>query len=45
MPIPKPQAQEDQQEFIGRCMSELAGEFPDQEQRLAVCYTSWREGK
>jgi len=45
MPIPKPSDSESQDEFIGRCMSELKGEFPDQEQRLAVCYNSWREKK
>ena len=44
MPLPTPSG-ESQQEFISRCMSELQGEFPDQEQRLAVCYTQWREGK
>jgi len=42
MPLPEPKG-ESQQEFISRCMSELQTEFPDQEQRLAVCYTQWRE--
>lgn len=36
-----PTAGESEDEFIGRCMSELEGEFPDQDQRLAVCYNSW----
>jgi len=44
MPLPKPSG-ESQDEFISRCMSELAGEFPDQEQRLAVCYTQWKGGE
>lgn len=43
MPIPKPTPAESQVDFMARCMSELKDEFPDQEQRVAVCYTSWRE--
>ena len=39
--IPKPEGGESEQEFIGRCMSDLKDEFPDQQQRLAVCYKSW----
>jgi hypothetical protein len=45
MPIPTPKAKETQQEFISRCMSDLKSEFPDKEQRLAVCYTQWKEKK
>lgn len=37
----EPTAGESEDEFIGRCMSELDAEFPDQEQRLAVCYQYW----
>jgi hypothetical protein len=44
MPLPTPKG-ENQQEFMARCMGELKSEFPDREQRLAVCYTQWREGK
>jgi len=40
----KPRAGEAEDEFIGRCMSELKGEFPDEEQRLAVCY-NYYEGE
>ena len=39
-----PSAGESEGDFIGRCMSAIAGEFPDQDQRLAVCYSYW-EGK
>lgn len=39
----EPQAGEDEGQFISRCMSELESEYPDQEQRLAVCY-SYFEG-
>ena len=43
----KPKAEEAENEFIARCMGsdEMQGEFPDQEQRLAVCYSKYREGK
>jgi phage head maturation protease len=44
MPIPKPRSDEDQDEFIGRCMSDetMQSEYPDQEQRAAVCFSQWR---
>jgi len=38
----EPTAGETEQDFIGRCMSKLDTEFPDEEQRLAVCYSYWR---
>jgi len=40
-----PNAGEDEDEFINRCMGsdEMNNEFPDQEQRAAVCYTYWKE--
>ena len=37
----EPTAGETEDEFIGRCMSELDAEFPDAQQRLAVCYQYW----
>ena len=36
MPIPSPHAEEERDDFIGRCMEALADEFPEQDQRLAV---------
>jgi len=33
---------ESKEDYIGRCMSSLQGEFPDQEQRYAVCITEWQ---
>lgn len=42
MPIPSPRSDEDQDAFIGRCMSELADEYPDNDQRAAICYDAWR---
>ena len=43
MPIPKPEGNESEQQFMSRCMSDevLLSEFPDQEQRAAVCYRQW----
>lgn len=42
MPIPKPYKNERQNEFISRCISELAdiGEYKP-EQRTAICYSAW----
>lgn len=42
----KPTGAETEDEFISRCMgdSQMNAEFPDQEQRAAVCYSYWREG-
>lgn len=42
-PIPSPESGESQDEFIGRCNSELYDEYPDDAQRNAICYTKWRE--
>ena len=35
---------ESKDDYIGRCMSSLQGEFPSEDQRYAVCITEW-EGK
>ena len=45
MPILKPQTDEAQKTFIGRCMDDgdMSKEFPDREQRAGVCYSSWRQ--
>lgn len=41
MPIPKPEGSETEQDFIGRCMSEISGEY-EQEQALGICYSTYR---
>ncbi len=43
-PLPKPRKGESKKDFISRCMSNKAmqREFPEQEQRVAVCHTQWR---
>jgi len=40
MPI-QPGKSEDEQTFIGRCMSDEAESFPDEAQRYAVCKSKW----
>ena len=47
MPIPKPNSGEDEKTFISRCMGDdvMNADYPDQKQRAAVCYNSWREEK
>ena len=44
MPLPKPRKNEKKDDFISRCMSnaESKKDFPDTDQRLAVCHTQWR---
>jgi hypothetical protein len=39
MPIPTPNADETESEFIGRCMAEskMLAEYPEAAQRYAVC--------
>jgi hypothetical protein len=47
MPLPKPNKNEKQGEFISRCAGDetMNTDFPDQKQRLAVCYSQWGEKK
>lgn len=45
MPIPTPRKNEGSQDFIGRCMGNdgMQSEYPKQDQRSAVCYSSLRK--
>src|SRR5690606_5164131 len=45
MPIPTPEQNETKDEFIERCMGDetMKEEYPDGDQRLAVCMTQWDE--
>lgn len=47
MPIPKPKDDEEKKDFISRCMGNptMVEDYPDNKQRLAVCYASWEEEK
>ena len=44
MPIPKPNAGEAQDDFMSRCVSDqvMLGEYPDDDQRVAVCMQSFQ---
>ena len=46
MPLPTPTKKEDKEKFVQRCIKTLAKEgdrWPDNEQRIAVCFTQWRK--
>ena len=47
MPLPKPRADENESDFVSRCTVDftMVNEYPDQEQRLAVCYNLYEEQK
>jgi hypothetical protein len=46
MPLPKIKPKETQSEFISRCISDsiMTAEFPDRDQRAAVCYYQFTNG-
>lgn len=46
MPIPKPNSGESEDEFMGRCMDSdtMQAEYPESDQRVAVCLSSFRDG-
>lgn len=43
MPLPKPRKGEGKEPFMSRCHSSLSDEFPDSDQRHAVCERQWRK--
>ena len=45
MPIPKPQTDETEDDFMERCMGNeaMVDEYPEHDQRAAVCHTSWED--
>jgi hypothetical protein len=43
MPIPKPKEGEQEQDYISRCARAIADEYPDNAQRIAVCYSQLKE--
>jgi signal peptide peptidase SppA len=47
MPLPKPEPDEEHDDFIDRCMGDdqTNEDFPDPGQRRAVCETQWEEGQ
>lgn len=44
MPLPTPKKGETKNKFVSRCMSNktMKKDFPETDQRLAVCHTQWR---
>ena len=44
MPLPNPNKNEEQNDFISRCVSDdvMKKEFKDNKQRLAVCYSLFK---
>jgi hypothetical protein len=44
MPIPKPNGGESQNEYVGRCMSEIAAEYDTNEQAVAICINTYQQG-
>lgn len=47
MPIPKPQPNENKQQFLARCMSDqtMKKEYEEHKQRYAVCNQQWEDKK
>jgi len=47
MPLIKPKKYERKDKFISRCISsdKMEKEYPKQKQRIAVCYSIWRNDK
>jgi len=47
MPLPKPKNKEKKSEFVSRCIGDTQTnkDFPDQKQRIAVCYSQWEKSK
>jgi len=45
MPLPKPTPKEEQRDFMVRCIADdtMISEYPNKQQRLAVCYLQWRD--
>ena len=42
MPIPTPSSSESQNDYVGRCMSEISGEY-EQEQAVAICISTYQK--
>ena len=47
MPLQKPKNKEKKSDFISRCIGDTQTnkDFPDQKQRIAVCYSQWEKAK
>jgi hypothetical protein len=47
MPLPSPKGKEKRSDFVSRCIGDktTAKDFPDQKQRIAICYSQWEKAK
>ena len=47
MPIPKPKTGEKEEEFVARCISQLADEDPNtpNAQRVAICFSTYKQAQ
>ncbi len=45
MPIPGPSKGESRDDYIGKCMHALKDEKRPQEQKLAICFSTWKRAK
>lgn len=45
MPLPKPKSKEKRTAFVSRCISEIAEEYKDNKQRVAICYSQFEQAK
>ena len=47
MPLPKPKKKENHDDFMGRCMGDkvMLSEYPDKDQRYAVCESLWEKSR
>lgn len=45
MPLATPKETENQEQFMRRCVADdtMNREYPNLQQRVAVCYTQWRD--
>lgn len=43
MPIPKPNKAESQNDYVGRCMHEIASEYDTNEQAVAICINTYEK--
>lgn len=41
-PVPSPESGEKESDFMGRCMSAISGEYP-QDQAVAICISTWQK--
>jgi len=44
MPIPVPTPKETQNDYVGRCMTEIASEYDTNEQAVAICISTYQKG-